>query len=240
MLESDPVHVSVMPEEIIRFFQQIPEKENLFFLDGTAGEGGHSKLILETFPNSKLIFMDRDETMLKRAETRLDSFGSRATPHHSNFSEFTSDTLFKLGNVSSVDGIVLDLGISTYHFTNSEKGFSYAKEEPLDMRLDFSCKKTASEILKYYSEKELNRVFWEYGEERWSKKIASVLVERRKKESLQTSKELADLIAAIIPRKFWPPKTHPATRIFQALRIEVNSELLHIEKGLRQLAALLN
>ncbi|MEM7182532.1 MAG: 16S rRNA (cytosine(1402)-N(4))-methyltransferase RsmH [Spirochaetota bacterium] len=234
----EPVHISVMLDEVLQSFAAFSTEEELFFLDGTAGEGGHSEAILHKFPNSQILLLDRDSQMLQRAKERLYTYQNRIYSMCNNFSDFSLDTLQVSSFARGFDAIVLDLGISTFHYDGSGRGFSYAKEEPLDMRLD-GVGISAKDVIARYPEKKLLDLFWKYGEERWSKKIAAVLVEKRKKVKIQTCKELADLVAAIIPRKFWPPKSHPATRIFQALRIEVNRELYHIEHGLPQLFSML-
>jgi 16S rRNA (cytosine1402-N4)-methyltransferase len=235
MNEIDPIHIPILKDEIITFFKDTPQTH---FLDGTAGEGGHSKAILETFQNSKLVTLDRDPIMLERALSRNNSFRDRVIGLNVNFSEF-SITSVPLEFQSGFDCILLDFGISMYHLKKSGRGFSFIGEEFLDMRLTPDSDKTAQNILNFYKEEKLLKLFFEYGEENWSKKIVEGIVTKRRKHPFTTTKELASLIEAIIPRKFWPPKAHPAFRIFQALRIEVNDELNHIEKGLVNLVPLL-
>lgn len=236
----EPVHYSVQGKDILRIFTENFQKDDpVLFLDGTAGEGGHSLLFLKEFPNSKVILCDRDPVMLSRALSRLAEFKERVTAIETNFSEIDLALL----NVHGIDGapqaILLDLGISTFHLFHSKRGFSFREAEPLDMRLSPEEGLSAEDVINTYSKDRLMNIFYTYGEERWSKKIAEVIVERRKQNSIATASELADLISKIIPRKFWPPGRHPATRIFQALRIEVNQELAHIEKGLGSLLNLL-
>jgi 16S rRNA (cytosine1402-N4)-methyltransferase len=235
MNEIDPIHIPILKDEIINFFRDTPQT---YFLDGTAGEGGHSKAILETFHSSKLVTLDRDPIMLERALLRNKSFGDRVIGLNVNFSEF-SLTSVPLEFQTGFDCILLDFGISMYHLKKSGRGFSFMGEEFLDMRLTPDSDKTAQNILNFYKEEKLLKLFLEYGEENWSKKIVEGIVTKRRKHPFKTTKELASLIEAIIPRKFWPPKAHPAFRIFQALRIEVNDELNHIEKGLVNLVPLL-
>jgi 16S rRNA (cytosine1402-N4)-methyltransferase len=235
MNEIDPIHIPILKDEIINFFRDTPQT---YFLDGTAGEGGHSKAILETFHSSKLVTLDRDPIMLERALLRNKSFGDRVIGLNINFSEF-SLTSVPLEFQTGFDCILLDFGISMYHLKKSGRGFSFMGEEFLDMRLTPDSDKTAQNILNFYKEEKLLKLFLEYGEENWSKKIVEGIVTKRRKHPFTTTKELASLIEAIIPRKFWPPKAHPAFRIFQALRIEVNDELNHIEKGLVNLVPLL-
>jgi 16S rRNA (cytosine1402-N4)-methyltransferase len=235
MSEIDPIHIPILKEEIINYFKTTP---HTFLLDGTAGEGGHSNAILEIFQTSKLVILDRDPVMLERALLRNKSYRDRIIGINVNFSEFSISSM-PPEYQSGFDCILLDFGISMYHLKKSGKGFSFIGEEFLDMRLSPDSEKTAQYILNFYKEDKLLKIFLEYGEENWSKKIVEGIVTKRRKYPFTTTKELASLIEAIIPRKFWPPKAHPAFRIFQALRIEVNDELSHIEKGLVNLIPLL-
>jgi 16S rRNA (cytosine1402-N4)-methyltransferase len=237
MISLDPVHIPVLKTEILNYFSQI-QGENLIFLDGTAGEAGHSLAILENIPNSRVLLVDRDEFMLERAKRRLANFQGRFFPLLSNFSEIDQESLAEL-QIEKLDGILLDFGISTFHIKNSDRGFSFQSDEPLDMRLSPS-KKTAADILRTYDEKHLEQIFLNYGEENWSRKIAANIVETRRQNPILRTKDLNQLIEKTIPRKFWPPKVHPAFRIYQALRIEVNGELDHIKIALENLPKLLN
>jgi len=239
-LEFAPVHIPVMPEEVIFQFDRREGKTPGTFVDCTAGEGGHSLAILNHFPNSEILLVDRDEEMLERAKKRLFGFSERVKFAHCNYSEIDGNTLSSAGFPSKVDGILIDAGISMTHYNESERGFGIKNDELLDMRLDTSEPLTAREIIKRYSEKELEAIFQEFGEENWARKLARKIVETRKKSPIQTTKELAKLVECVIPRKFWPPKSHPAVRIFQALRIEVNSELKHLQKAVENLPKLLN
>ncbi|TGK06383.1 16S rRNA (cytosine(1402)-N(4))-methyltransferase RsmH [Leptospira fletcheri] len=236
----ESVHYSVLYREILFYFQEAfsPESEFLF-LDGTAGEGGHSLLLLRNFPNSKLILLDRDATMLKRAESRLAEFSDRILSVEANFSEVDSDFLRKIGADRNPDGILLDLGISTFHLLHAGRGFSFREDEPLDMRLSSGGGISAEDVINTYPEKILSKIFYEYGEERWTKKIVEAILERRRHGRIAYTGELAQLVSRVIPRKFWPPGRHPATRVFQALRIEVNQELMHIEFGIGKLLEVL-
>ena len=232
----DIVHIPILKNEIINYFN-ITEKN--LFLDCTAGEGGHSYEILNQFPFSKLILLDRDPDLLDRAKRRNIENIERIFPYNINFSDFSLENLSEK-NIKGIDGILLDFGISMYHIKKSKRGFTFSGNEELDMRLSPDSKKTASDILNYSKEDELYRIFYDLGEENWSKKIANAVVNHRRKNPFRTNKDIAELVEQVIPRKFWPPKVHPAFRIFQALRIEVNDELSHIEKGLNNLIPLLN
>lgn len=232
----EPVHYSVLYREILTFFLSVFDKDReLLFLDGTAGEGGHSLLLLEQFPNSKLVLVDRDSVMLSRAKTRLSAHSSRVIPIEANFSDLDSEFLNSFGISNPPDGILLDLGISTFHLLHAGRGFSFRENEPLDMRLSSSGGISAEDVINTYPEKVLSKIFYEYGEERWTKKIVEAILERRRHSRIGYSGDLAQLVSRVIPRKFWPPGRHPATRVFQALRIEVNQELLHIEIGVKKL-----
>ncbi|TGJ98871.1 16S rRNA (cytosine(1402)-N(4))-methyltransferase RsmH [Leptospira langatensis] len=238
--ELEPVHYSVLYREIVSFFQSVFEKDKeILFLDGTAGEGGHSLLLLQAFPQSKLILLDRDSVMLSRAQARLSEFKERIIPIEANFSEVDPEFLQENGISGPPDGILLDLGISTFHLLHAGRGFSFRENEPLDMRLSSAGGISAEDVVNTYPEKALSKIFYEYGEERWTKKIVEAILERRRHSHIGYSGDLAQLVSRVIPRKFWPPGKHPATRVFQALRIEVNQELLHIEVGVPKLLEVL-
>ncbi|EPG76405.1 16S rRNA (cytosine(1402)-N(4))-methyltransferase [Leptospira fainei serovar Hurstbridge str. BUT 6] len=236
----EPVHYSVLYREILSFFLDVfaPDQE-ILFLDGTAGEGGHSLLLLENFPRANIILLDRDSVMLSRAKARLEGFHDRTHFIEANFSEVDGEFLREAGIGRQPDGILLDLGISTFHLLHAGRGFSFRENEPLDMRLSASGGISAEDVINTYPDKALSKIFYEYGEERWTKKIVEAVLERRRHGRISYTGELAQLISRVIPRKFWPPGRHPATRVFQALRIEVNQELLHIEFGLSKLLEVL-
>lgn len=241
MVESEfhITHYPVFYREIVETLKSIYPTEGIYrFVDGTGGEGGHVEAVLQAFPNSEILFLDRDPNMIERAYQRL---GKRDSLHSLaiNYSKLNQDHLAELGWEDGVDGILLDLGISIYHITDSGRGFSFRGEEILDMRLDGGSSLTAASIVNGYSSKDLEKIFYEYGEERWTKKIVERILERRKKDPIETNKDLAKIIESAIPRKFWPPKAHPSTRVFQALRIEVNQELVHLEKAMLSLPKLL-
>jgi 16S rRNA (cytosine1402-N4)-methyltransferase len=245
-----PVHYPVMYREIIQVYREFlgeVTEGSLHFLDGTGGEAGHVLEVLRTFPNSKILFLDRDPEMLERANQRIQesgilNFRDRVFSLRKNYSDLIWQDLVDLGFSEGLDGILLDLGISTYHILESGRGFSFRGKESLDMRLDPSPSArqvSASEIVNSYPPKELERIFYEYGEERWTKKIVGRILEKRVHKSFDSNHDLAKLVEGTIPRKFWPPKSHPAVRVFQALRIEVNQELAHLEAAVRNLPKLL-
>jgi 16S rRNA (cytosine1402-N4)-methyltransferase len=231
-------HIPVLPKEVLTLLSLSNTKSPTWILDGTAGEGGHSKLLLEKFPEARLILIDRDETMLARALAHL-SGKPNVYPFRMNFSEVDREFLESIG-CPGLDGVLVDLGVSLFHFLHSGRGFTFKQEEPLDMRLEPQLgHQTAADVVNYSTALHLKKVFWDYGEERWALKIANNIVQTRQKSKFQTNIDLAKIVEASIPRKFWPKESHPATKVFQALRIEVNEELFHAEKGIRSLAELL-
>lgn len=220
-------HVPIMVHEVMDLLA--PGRGGVF-VDGTLGGGGHSEAILQLLPeNGRLIGIDRDETALAAATARLAPYQDRFTALHGNFFHMRSLLLQK--GIQQVDGILLDLGVSSYQLDEPSRGFSYKAEAPLDMRMDQSAALTAADVVNGYPEKELIRIFRDYGEERFSPLIARRICERRAAKPVETTTELADLIAGAIPAKFrHKEQQHPARRCFQAIRIEVNGEL----QGLRE------
>lgn len=237
-----PTHYPVMWKEIVDTVKNhVPDDQIIRFLDGTGGEGGHILKMIEAFPNSRILFLDRDPIMIQRALSRLNG-NSNIQSLCKNFSELEQDDLDAIEWKEGFDSILLDLGISTFHLTESGRGFSFRGNEKLDMRMNPDIgndQVTAAEVLNTYAPRELERIFYEYGEERWTKKIVERLIEKRKTSPMETNFDFAKLVESSIPRKFWPPKSHPSVRVFQALRIEVNQELIHLEKALKQLPFLL-
>ncbi len=220
-------HVPIMVREVMDLLD--PGRGGLF-VDGTLGGGGHSEAILTRLPeDGRLIGIDRDEAALQAATARLAPFGERFTAVHGNF--FHMKSLLLQRGVTRADGILLDLGVSSYQLDEPSRGFSYRAEAPLDMRMDQTAALTAADVVNGYPERELIRIFRDYGEERFSPLIARRIVERRALQPIETTTELADLIAGAIPAKFrHAEQQHPARRCFQAIRIEVNGEL----QGLRE------
>ena len=194
------------------------------FVDGTLGLGGHSEAILEASPASRVIGIDRDREALKLSRERLKRFGHRFRGVHANFREIAR--IVEEANEREVNGVLVDLGVSSLQFDTGQRGFSFRQDAPLDMRMDAGGdEETAAELLKRLPEEEIARIIFEYGEERRSRRIARWIVERRERgEPIETTKQLADLVArAVGSRK--TDKVHPATRTFQALRIATNREL---------------
>ena len=220
-------HVPIMVNEVTELL--CPGRGGVF-VDGTLGGGGHSEAILKLMPETgRLIGVDRDEIAVAAASARLAPFGDRFTAVHGNF--FHMKSLLLQRGVTEADGILLDLGVSSYQLDEPSRGFSYKTEAPLDMRMDQTASLTAYDVVNGYPEKELVRIFRDYGEERFSPQIARRICERREERPIGTTTELSDLIAGAIPAKFrYKEQQHPARRCFQAIRIEVNGEL----QGLRE------
>ena len=208
------------------------------YVDGTAGGAGHSSVIASKLSQSgRLIALDRDETAVKVATERLSAWGSRATVVRSNFCEL--DNVCRMLGVGEINGLLLDLGVSSYQLDTAERGFSYQADAPLDMRMDNRNPPTAKEVVNRYSEEALRRILWQYGEEKFSSRIASAIVRARESAPIETTGELVKIIKSAIPAAAREGGHHPAKRSFQAIRIEVNAELDVIEPTIRQATALL-
>ena len=227
-------HISVLFEESIK---ALGIKENTVYADGTLGGGGHSEGILRQNSSCRLIGIDRDSDAIAAASERLKPFGSRFTAVKANFCEIKG-ILDKLG-IDGLDGAILDLGVSSYQLDNAERGFSYMKDAPLDMRMDRQAELSAYDVINSYPAERLARVFFEYGEEKWSKRIAEFIEERRRTAPIKTIGELVDIIKAAIPKKARLEGGHPAKRVFQAVRIEVNGELRILEQAVRDFVSCL-
>ena len=199
------------------------------YVDGTMGGGGHSFEILRRGAG-KLIGIDQDHEAIAASKKRLESFGDRLIAVNRNFSAI-KDIARELG-IDEIDGAVLDLGVSSYQLDNAERGFSYMHNAPLDMRMNQSSQLNAYEVINEYTENELTRIFYEYGEEKWSKRIAQFIIDRRSKAKIETTGELADIVKAAIPKKARQDGGHPAKRVFQAVRIEVNGELEILQRAI--------
>jgi 16S rRNA (cytosine1402-N4)-methyltransferase len=227
-MEQEFEHIPVMPNEVLEFLEPRPGG---LYVDGTLGGAGHSQKILQaSSPDGRLIGFDRDSSAIAAATARLATFGNRVTLVHRNFSDM-EDALAGLG-VASINGFLLDLGVSSHQLDMAERGFSFRYDAPLDMRMDTGAGPTAADLVNTLPEAELARIIKEYGEERWATRIAVRIAVAREKAPLRTTLELAEVVKGAIPRKFHEDRIHPATRTFQALRIAVNAELESLEKGL--------
>jgi len=202
-------------------------------VDGTLGGGGHAALIAEscTAENGLLIGFDRDVQALAAAGARLAQYGESVRLVHDDYSNMRSG-LDALG-ISSIDGFMMDLGVSSHQLDSRERGFSFQQDAPLDMRMDITCGETAADLVNTLPEAELERIIKEYGEERWAKRIAAFIVAARANGEIETTFQLVDIVKGAIPKAKWEERIHPATRTFQGLRIAVNHELDSLEKGLR-------
>lgn len=207
------------------------------YVDGTAGGGGHSSGIAQRLTSGRLLAIDRDADAVKAAGARLSSFGERARVVRANFSEL-ADVCREEG-VDAIDGLLLDLGVSSYQLDNAERGFSYQADAPLDMRMDERCTRSAYDVVNTYPEERLRQILYDYGEERYAPRIAQRIVRERQTEPIRTTGQLAALIKAAIPVAAREGGHHPAKRSFQAIRIEVNGELDVIEPTIRTAAQLL-
>ena len=216
------IHLPVMLREVIVLLK--PESGGIY-VDATVGLGGHSEEILKHIGSGMLIGIDRDDEALNMARSRLAD--NRVVLKKGIFSEV--GRLVAETGVTEVDGILFDIGTSMFHLKTAERGFSFLSEEPLDMRMDRSQDLTAAYIVNRYSEKDIDRILWEYGEERLSRKIARAIVDCRAKKKIGTCAELSDIVCSVYKGR---GKLHPATKTFQALRIAVNDEMNELKKGL--------
>lgn len=220
-------HYSVMLKDAV---DALCVKDGGVYVDGTLGGGGHSEEILKRAENVRLIGIDRDLDAISAAKKRLQGFGKNVTFVHDNFSNIVS-ILSELG-IDKIDGMILDLGVSSYQLDNSERGFSYIADAALDMRMDRSDEKTAYDVVNGYSEDRLSEIFFSYGEEKWSKRIAKFISDRRKISPINTTGELANIVKEAIPMGAREGIAHPEKRVFQAVRIEVNRELEILKNSL--------
>lgn len=224
-----------MPDECIEGLNIRPEG---IIVDGTAGGGGHSFLIAERLTEGELIAIDRDSAAIRAAGKRLEPFADRVRFARNNFTELRR-VCRDLG-VNRIDGLLLDLGVSSHQLDTPDRGFSYMADAPLDMRMSRDDSLTAYDVVNGYSEEELKRILFEYGEERFAPKIAAAIVRERQKAPIRTTLELVGIIKSAMPASAKVGGHHPAKRSFQAIRIEVNGELAAIEPTIRDAADMLN
>ena len=220
-------HISVLPEETISLLNVRPDG---IYVDATLGRGGHAGLLLKKLDHGHLYAIDKDETALRESRINLAEYNDMVTYIHGDFRDIKS--LLEEQGVQEVDGIMMDLGVSSPQFDDPERGFSYRYDAYLDMRMDRSQKKTAHDVVNQYAEDDLAAILRDYGEERYSKLIARKIAETRRKQPIHTTYELVDVIRSALPEKELRKKGHPAKQTFQALRIEVNDELNTLQKGL--------
>ena len=229
-------HKSVLLEETVNGLNIKPDG---IYVDGTLGGGGHAYEVCKHLSNKgRFIGIDQDEAAIEAASARLSDFGERVTIVRSNYCDMKLQ-LQKLG-IDKVDGIVLDLGVSSYQLDTAERGFSYRVDAPLDMRMDRRQKMTAKDIVNDYSEMDLFRIIRDYGEDKFAKNIAKHIVLEREKGPIETTGQLIEIIKRAIPMKFQKTAGHPAKRTFQAIRIELNRELEVLRDSLDDMIEILN
>jgi 16S rRNA (cytosine1402-N4)-methyltransferase len=222
-----PSHTPVMLDEVL---QCLRPRAGGLYVDATTGLGGHSAAILDAAgADARLIAVDQDPGALELAQERLKPYGSSVTFVEANFADL--DDVFEVVGETDADGILMDIGMSSYQIEHSGRGFSFTRDEPLDMRMNPETERTAADVVNRYREEELEKVIREYGEERWARRIARAVVEQRRDQPLKTSRQLATLVEKAIPGSA-RGRRHPATRTFQALRICVNDELGSLTRGL--------
>ncbi|MDT8716626.1 16S rRNA (cytosine(1402)-N(4))-methyltransferase RsmH [Clostridium sp. 19966] len=228
-------HLSIMLNECI---EGLDIKKTGIYVDCTLGGGGHSKFILEHLSEEgRLIGIDQDMDAINAAKERLKDY-KNVTYVNDNF--YNIDAILRKLDIEKVDGILMDLGVSSYQLDNAERGFSYMNDAKLDMRMDRHQEQSAYDVVNYYEEKELERIIRDYGEEKFARRIASFISERRSQKPIESTLELVDIIKAAIPARARREGPHPAKRTFQAIRIEVNKELEILNKTIEDAVNNLN
>jgi 16S rRNA (cytosine1402-N4)-methyltransferase len=229
-------HQPVLLQEVTKLLIRKPDG---IYVDGTVGNGGHSQVIGEKIsPKGRLICLDRDSEAIRISKERLSPLSEKLSLFKANYVELV-EVLKGLG-IEKVDGIFLDLGLSSHQLEHSGRGFSFSRDEPLDMRMDSDNELTAHEAINTFSRDNLVRILREYGEEKWAKRIVRTIEEKRKRKPIKSSLELANLVKDAIPVSHHPKAKHPATRTFQALRIAVNKELENLSTFLDMVPLLMN
>ncbi|MCX8060738.1 MAG: 16S rRNA (cytosine(1402)-N(4))-methyltransferase RsmH [Aquificaceae bacterium] len=218
------MHVPVLLQEAVHLLTEVGGE---LFVDCTVGLGGHARAILEKNPKAYLVAIDRDPYALERAEENLRAFEGRFSLYHANFADL--DQVLKKEGISHVDGFLFDLGVSMLQL-RSDRGFSFQRDEPLDMRMNPQGDLTAYHVVNRYGEKELERLIREYGEEPYAKRVAKAIVTARAKKPIETTGELVQVVSSVLPYR--GGRINPATRVFQAIRIEVNGELQALSSAL--------
>ncbi|OYC95593.1 16S rRNA (cytosine(1402)-N(4))-methyltransferase RsmH [Microbacterium sp. Yaish 1] len=230
-MTNDDIHTPVLLDRCVELLAPALQHEGAVVVDATEGMGGHSEALLERFPGVRLVGLDRDTDALRIAGERLARFGDRVDLVHTVY-DGIREALDSLG-IRRVDGILFDLGVSSLQLDEADRGFAYAQDAPLDMRMDQTAGTTAAEILATYSEGNLRRIFERYGEEKLAGRYARAIIEARGRAPLTRSGELVDVLIAATPVAVQRDRAgHPAKRVFQALRIEVNAELAVLERAL--------
>ena len=229
-------HIPVLVREVL---EGMDLKPGGIYVDGTLGAGGHAKAILKSCPDIKFfIGFDLDQQSMSEAGVALKGFGDKVLLFYGNFKDMAK-VLFS-EEIERVDGVLLDLGISSWQLEHGERGFSFQKDEPLDMRMDRTCGVTASEMVNELPEDVLSKLIKNYGEERWARRIARAIIKKRTDSPILTSAALAKVVCLAVPPKYRYGRIHPATRTFQALRIAVNQELENLKEALGDIPECLN
>lgn len=222
-------HISVLLDESVELLEVKPDG---IYVDGTLGGGGHASLVCSKLSDkATFVGIDRDMTAIGAASKRLEKYGSIVNIVHSNFAD-VKEVLRDLG-IDKIDGAILDLGVSSPQLDTAERGFSYNMDAKLDMRMNREDKLSAYEVVNEYSEADLTKIIFDYGEERFARQIARAIVSERRSKSIETTFQLRDIIKGAVPAKMRFADKHPAKRTFQAIRIEVNNELGILEKAIR-------
>ncbi|MBC7591483.1 MAG: 16S rRNA (cytosine(1402)-N(4))-methyltransferase RsmH [Salinibacterium sp.] len=228
-MTDNTIHTPVMLERTVELLAPALHRDGAVLVDATLGMAGHAEALLQRFPNIQLVGIDRDQDALTIARRRLEPFADRLHLVHCVYDEIA--TALATLHIPKVAGILFDLGVSSLQLDRVERGFSYSQDAPLDMRMDATSERTAAQILATYSEGELRRIFYQYGDEKLAPRFASRIVQRREQKPLETSAELVELVIAATPAAA-QRAGHPAKRVFQALRIEVNQELSVLERAI--------
>lgn len=235
MEERGFVHKSVLLYETVG---SLNIKPGGIYVDGTLGGGGHAYEVCKRLGSGKLIGLDQDADAIRAAGSRLEAFQDKVTIVRSNYEQI--DSVLKELGISAVDGIYLDLGVSSYQLDTASRGFTYREDAPLDMRMDQRNSMTAADVVNTYDEMELFRIIRDYGEDRFAKNIAKHIVKAREQAPIQTTGQLSEIIRAAIPAKVRATGGHPSKRTFQAIRIELNHELEVLEHSIDKMIRLLN
>jgi len=228
-------HTPVLCEECVSYLKINPCG---YYVDCTLGGGGHAKEIAGRLTAGTLIGIDQDQAAIDAASEMLSGFKDKAIIIRGNFADIRG--ILASVSIDKADGFLVDLGVSSYQLDNADRGFSYMRDAKLDMRMDYRNKLTAYEVVNSYDEKQLTKIFFEYGEERFARHIAKAVIRARSQKPLNTTFELSDLIKSALPKESREGGPHPAKRVFQAIRIEVNGELAILKNALTDMIGLLN
>jgi len=229
------LHTPVLTEEVITYLRC---SGGGIFVDATVGEGGHTLEILRASPQTTVVGIDQDHEILERARERVAGYAERVTLLHEDFIHLPQ--ILQTQGIERIDGLLFDLGVSQFHFQEEGRGFGLHHQGPLDMRMDTRGRLTAYDIVNQFPLKEIEKIVRIYGEERWAKRIVTVIGKERQREAIRTTGELAEIVSRAIPKQHHPRRIHPATKTFLALRIAVNEELKKLEEVLREAPLLLN